>query len=248
MALTVNGEGVTLAEYQASLKQLEDAATQLGKDQSPDDQKQMVIDDLTNEALLAQAAEKDGLQANDALIESRYQKMTADLEKSGGLQDWLDQMGYTESSLRTALRRSILAAEERDKILDSIGDTADQVKGRQLLFQTEETANNVLNKLNNGADFSTLAFQYDPLTGGDLGWFPRGYLTIPAVEEAAFSLEKGQYSQILDTEIGYIIIKVEDRDSQHPLSAEARLVLQQKALQDWLAAQKAASDIQVLAP
>ncbi len=44
-------------------------------------------------------------------------------------------------------------------------------------------------QLQAGADFATLAYRYDPLTGGDLGWFPRGVLTQPAVEEAAFSLQ-----------------------------------------------------------
>jgi peptidyl-prolyl cis-trans isomerase C len=248
MALTVNGEGVPLAEYQASLQQLQSAETQLGTSHTADEQRQMVLDDLTNEALLAQGAEKDGMQLDDATIQSRYDEFTATISASGTLSDWMNQMGYTESSLKTALQRSILAAWERDKLIAAVGDTADQVEARQILFQTQETAQSVLNQLNNGVDFATLAYNYDPLTGGDLGWFPRGYLTIPAVEDAAFSLDKGQYSQILDTDIGYIIVMVEDRDSQHPLSTDAKLTLQQKALDDWLAAQRQSSQVQVLLP
>ena len=248
LALTVNGEGVPLAEYQASLQQLQSADAELDAGHTADEQRQMVLDDLINEALLAQGADKDGMQVDDAAIESQYEQLMASLNDAGGLADWMSQMGYTDSSLRSALQRSIQAAWERDQIINNVPDTADQVEARQMLFQTQETADSVLNQLDNGADFSTLAYQYDPLTGGDLGWFPRGYLTVQAVEDAAFSLEKGQYSQIIDTDIGHIIIMVEDKDSQHPLSTDARLALQKKALQDWLASQREASDIQVLLP
>ena len=70
-----------------------------------------------------------------------------------------------------------------------------------------------------GADFTELAYEYDPLTGGDLGWFPAGYLLQPDVETAAFSLQPGQYSGIIQTSYGYHIVYVIERDSNHPLSA-----------------------------
>ncbi len=248
LALTVNGEGIPLAEYQASLQQLQSAETELGTSHTADEQRQMVLDDLTDEALLAQGAEKDGMKADDSSIQSQYEQLTSSLNASGGLTDWMSKMGYDDNSLHSALQRSIQAAWERDKIIKGVPETADQVEARQMLFQTQDTANSILSKLDNGSDFTTLAFQYDPLTGGDLGWFPRGYLTVQAVEDAAFSLEKGQHSQIIATDLGYVILLVEDKDSQHPLSADARLALQKKALQDWLTTQQQAADIKVLLP
>jgi peptidyl-prolyl cis-trans isomerase C len=76
---------------------------------------------------------------------------------------------------------------------------------------------------------------------------PRGYLLEPDLEEAAFSLEPGQYSDVIATEVGYHILLVLERDPQHPLSPDAYLVMQEKALQDWLAQKRAESEI-VLAP
>jgi peptidyl-prolyl cis-trans isomerase C len=112
----------------------------------------------------------------------------------------------------------------------------------------ESTANSIHTKLDNGKDFATLAKQYDPVTGGELGWFPRGFLTQPEVDEAAFALQPGQYSAVVHSAIGYHIIQVIERDPNHPLSPEARRAMQQKALQDWLQQQRSASQIEVLLP
>jgi peptidyl-prolyl cis-trans isomerase C len=69
----------------------------------------------------------------------------------------------------------------------------------------------------------------------------------PELEEAAFSLEPGQYSAVIATEVGYHILFVVERDAQHLLSPDAYLVMQENALGDWLAQKRAESEI-VLAP
>ena len=111
----------------------------------------------------------------------------------------------------------------------------------------EDAARQVAEQLDAGARFADLAVLYDPNTGGELGWFPRGYLLEPELEEAAFSLEPGQFSDVIQTEVGYHILLVVERDPQHQLSPDAYLVMQENALQSWLAQKRAESDI-VLAP
>jgi parvulin-like peptidyl-prolyl isomerase len=111
------------------------------------------------------------------------------------------------------------------------------------LLYNADTAQAVWSQLQAGADFDTLAAKYDPLTQGELGWSPQGYLLDPAVDAAAFSLQPGQYSQVIQTDAGYHIILVVARDPAHPLSPDARLALQIKALEDWLVQQRAQSAI-----
>jgi parvulin-like peptidyl-prolyl isomerase len=139
----------------------------------------------------------------------------------------------------------MLAADQRNRILESLPETVEQVELRQVFAYTAEGAEDALVSLNSGREFEEVAFIYDNVTGGYLGWVPRGYLLIPALEDAAFSLEEGAYSEIIESEIGYHIVKVLDRE-ERPLTTDARLVLQRQAVHDWLAEQREMSTIGVL--
>ena len=102
--------------------------------------------------------------------------------------------------------------------------------------------------LQSGADFMEQAKKYDPITGGDLGWFPRGYLDEPALEEAAFALQPGQYSQVIETDIGYHILYMVERDANHTLQPDARTALQRNSLQEWVSERRNQSEIQIFIP
>ena len=81
--------------------------------------------------------------------------------------------------------------------------------------EAREKITGLLTKVKGGARFADLAkaFSQDPGSasqGGDLGWFQKGIM-IKAFEEAAFSLNKGDVSGVVETEFGFHIIKVEDK-------------------------------------
>lgn len=247
-ALTVNGISVTLEEYQQELQRLQQAQSKLGITSTPEEQKKKVIDSFTDQLLMVQGAQQSGFTVDDATLQARIDKLAADIGGMDKLTTWETENAYTDSTFRDAMRRSIAVAWQRDQIANSVPETADQVHARQILVQTEDTANLILSKTQNGADFATLALQYDPTTGGDLGWFPKGYLTQPEVEEAAFSLQAGQTSGIIKSNIGYHIIFVIERDAAHPLSTDARRALQEAKITEWLEASRAASTIVVNVP
>ncbi|NFV79814.1 peptidylprolyl isomerase [Magnetospirillum aberrantis] len=62
----------------------------------------------------------------------------------------------------------------------------------------------------NGADFAELARQNSDCPsgeeGGDLGKFPRGAM-VPEFDQAAFALEPGQVSDVIETAFGYHLIQ-----------------------------------------
>lgn len=249
LALKVNGEGVPLAEFQAEMVQIQSAAQALGQNMTPEEQRKRVLDELVDEALMANAARAGGFQVDDAALQAEEDRVSGQLGGAAALQDWQTRMGYTPESFRAALRRSLEAAWQRDQILASVPAAAEQVHARQILVLTEAAAKQVQQRLQQaGANFATLAFGYDLSTGGDLGWFPRGFLTQPAVEEAAFALQPGETSGIIQTEYGYHIIQVIAREDNRPLTPEARQVLGEKALQRWLDEQRQKAQIEELAP
>ena len=243
LAININGVGITLDEYQQELLRLQDAQTALGTTSTPDEQKQKVVDDFTDQLLLAQGAAQAGFTVDDATLQQRLDQLAAKMGGQDQLTAWETTNHYTDATFKDALRRSIAVAWQRDQIINSVPTTADQVHARQILVQTQETANELLAQLKAGADFATLALTYDPVTGGDLGWFPQGYLTQPEVEAAAFALQPGQFSDVIKSAIGYHIIYVIERDPQHQLTPDARRVLQEKKLTEWLDAAKAASQV-----
>ena len=73
-------------------------------------------------------------------------------------------------------------------------------------------------------------------------------LTQPEVEEAAFALQVGETSGVIKSSLGYHILNIIDRNQNQPLSTEARLMLQQLALDDWIEAARAKSTIEILVP
>jgi parvulin-like peptidyl-prolyl isomerase len=243
----VNGEYITLVEFRAELQRFKTAQQGLGKTVSEEDANKIVLEDLISQVLLAQGARQAGFNLTEAGLQSRIEALANQLGGAEALSRWQSDHGYDEASFRAALKRAVEAAWMRDKIIADVPNTAEQVHVRQILTYNADDANKALEQLKGGADFDELAASYDPYTGGELGWLPRGYLLDKTADEAVFALQAGEYSQVIATEAGYHIFKVIERQPNHPLSPDALLTLQEKALKDWLAKQRAQSDI-ILAP
>ena len=248
LAVRITGNGgsthITLEEYQSELARYQAAHG----DQASDQDRQIVLTDLTDEALLAQGAAAQGYVLDAGEVQARIDQLAKERGGQQALLDWMAANGYDEQSFRHSLEISMAAAWMRDQITSAVPEAAEQIHARQILLYNADQANEVLAQLQAGGDFAKLAANYDPVTEGELGWFPRGYLTDVNIENAAFKLEPGQYSQVIEDSTGFHIIQVIERDPQRPLSPQARQTLQVKALQDWLNTQRSQSNIQILLP
>ena len=246
-AATVNGEVIPLNDYQGDLSRYQAAQGQQN-DGGGTDASQVVLDDLIAQVLLSQGAREGGFVLDDHILQSRLDELESQAGGEDAFSKWLSENSYTMESFKRSLRRSIEAAWMRDQILAAMPDSAEQVHARQILVFNRDQADQLYAQLEAGTDFATLAATIDPATLGDLGWFPRGYLTMPKVEQAAFELQPGEYSQVIETEIGYHIVQVIERDPNRPLDPDARLVLESRALENWLEKRKAESEITILLP
>lgn len=233
LAARVNGEAITLVEFEAEVTRYI-SAQEAGESIDEDAARAIVLQDLVNQVLLSQGARELGFAADELLIQERLQRI---IDNAGGerqFERWLEQNLYTVESFKEALARSIEAAWMRDRIIAETPVRAEQVHARQILLYTPEDAAQVLADLRTGTEFATLAAVYDPVTGGDLGWFPRGYLTDPELEEAAFSLQPGEYTKVIETAVGYHILQVIERDPARLLDPEALMIWQEQDLQNWI--------------
>ncbi len=143
----------------------------------------------------------------------------------------------------------------------------DQVRARHILISTQglesqdavaearSRAEDLLEELEQGADFAALAEEHSEgpsaPRGGDLGLFGRGQMVAP-FEEAAFSLDEGEVSEIVETQFGFHIIQVTEKVAGGPVPFEDvrgdidQYLLQQKqgeAVQDYVDALREEAEI-----
>ena len=85
-----------------------------------------------------------------------------------------------------------------------------KVKASHILVKKHSEAVRILEEIKKGADFAELAKKYSMCPsgkkGGNLGFFQRGQM-VKEFEQTAFSLRKGELSEVVKTQFGYHIIK-----------------------------------------
>jgi peptidyl-prolyl cis-trans isomerase D len=116
--------------------------------------------------------------------------------------------------------------------------------------EAQRRAEDLLKQIKAGTKFEDLARKYseDPGSakeGGSLGWIDKGR-TVPEFEKAAFSLPKGQISDLVKSTYGFHIIRVDDRHDAHmktieEVQGEIEPILKQQKAQE--IAQKEAADL-----
>jgi peptidyl-prolyl cis-trans isomerase D len=116
--------------------------------------------------------------------------------------------------------------------------------------EAQRRAEDLLKQLKGGAKFEDLAKKYseDPGSakeGGSLGWIGKGR-TVPEFEKVAFSLPKGQISDLVKSSYGFHIIRVDDRQDAKmktldEVTGEIEPILKQQKAQQM--AQKQAEDL-----
>lgn len=172
--------------------------------------------------------------ASEALSLAEYREILTNEQRVRQI----EQLFY-QSRLRDAPPVAVTEDELLERFQEARGQLEQRPKLmtiRQVVIQPTATeaaidsarvrAEALLERITGGEDFAELAreFSNDPGTaalGGDLGWFRRGRM-VREFEEAAFSLLDGQVSDVVQTDFGFHIIRVErmrpgERNARHIL-------------------------------
>jgi peptidyl-prolyl cis-trans isomerase C len=246
LAAMVNGQPILLADYQQLLAEYEAALVSRGFDLDTEEGKQMlaqagrqVLDVMIEQVIIEQAAAREQVTVTDDELDAIIQR---DIEEGGGADkfaSWLQANGWTEEDYRKRLRSQLLTSKMIERVTSSVPTTAEQVHARHILVATEAEAQSILEQLLAGADFAALAQQHSldeatKINGGDLGFFPRGMLFTPEIEEVAFSLQPGQISGVITSQFGYHIVQVLERVPDRPLSEDALGALRDRIFRQWV--------------
>lgn len=161
------------------------------------------LDRLILKRLLLREAKKEGIEKT-----KEFQEKLKDIKDSLLIETLLGKKMRSDVKISDEEAR---AYYEKNKEAFKRGV---EINTRHILLKTEEEAREIQKRLLAGEDFVELAKKYsvDPnakITGGELGFHPKGTL-LPEYEEAAFKLKRvGEVSGIVRTPLGFHIIRLE---------------------------------------
>jgi len=237
--------------------------------------------------LLAEQAEDRGIQVTAAEIDERFaadlagfladvgmseDDLLAEIEAQGMDYDSFIESakGNTEIQLRTERLRDEVVGEVSltDEAVESYFEThraayevPEQVRASHILVTDEAMIQTVSRRLEAGEAFAVVAEELseDPGSapaGGDLGWFGRGSM-VAEFEEAAFALEIGEMSDVVETQYGYHIILMTDyQEGESPTLDEVADQVRSDAaneqrdaqFQTWFSGLEESADVEILLP
>lgn len=196
---------------------------------TPGSFRENIIDMFVNRELVLLAAQDKGMSIDSATIDEYVDQMKSNYSDDAAWQTALQNAGLTEEEYRENIEYALLNKQLSASFAVSDDPTDEQVfavaqdnlkyfekakRSSHILFDAsdEETAKEVLEKINNGTlDFADAASQYSKDTssavnGGDVGW---DLLTsfVSEYQTALDGLELGQVSELVESQFGYHIIK-----------------------------------------
>jgi parvulin-like peptidyl-prolyl isomerase len=242
----VNGRSIYLADYDRALAQYEADLRAQGIDPESDEGKEdlayartWILDAMIEQTLTELAAAEAGIVVTDEEVDAYLADLVAEYGGEEAFLNKLAEMGDTFETAWQQARSGLIGMAMMELISESVPVVAEHVHARHILVDTETEAQSLLNQLTAGADFLALAQAHSQdtstrETGGDLGFFPRGILVAPEVEDVAFSLEADEISEVVASALGYHIVQVIGVDPAREVSPENLRLLQDLAVQKWI--------------
>lgn len=239
----VNEEGIRLSDYEDEIQRYNAALVQMEKEPGDEEIENIVLKSMIDTVLLAQAARENGYILDEGSFESRISTLIIDAGGESQFQQWLEKNFYSQESFQRLYHLDLEAVWMRDKILGEVPLREEQIRARQIFVSSRTLAEDIYRQLGNGIEFDYYAWGYDQLSGGELGWFPRGYLILPQIEEAVFNLQPGEYTEVIESIYGFHIVEVMDRELDRQLTQDVLIQKQKIALSNWLNTQRDKSSI-----
>ncbi len=236
----VNGDTISQDEFDKNFEMYKKAyESQFGPDIMKKDAgndktfeeviKENILEKLITEKLITESAKEKNITVTDEEFNEQLKNYEEILGGEEKYKEFLKQNNLTEEYFKDSIKKEMIidkykndyvnglkiSEEEAKKHFEENKDAYVKIRASHILVKTEEEAKKVLEKIQKGEDFHALAAtesidNMSAVQGGDLGFFARGQM-VPEFEEAAFSLKPGEVSEIVQTDYGYHIIKVEDR-------------------------------------
>lgn len=245
------------AEFEAEQEALEDA--EADDNGETDDAESNDVESTDDEASDDEEAEADVDDA-DADVEPTPEpeptpaeaeiRETAEANQGDHQEFLLDRAGIShEDFVEMFLLPDIARAKIQDHLAEDVATREEQVEASHILVATQDAAQVLYEQLTeDGADFAELAEAQSTDTqtapnGGELGWFPRGVM-VDEFDEVVFDLEVEEISEPFQSDFGWHVVLVTDRDDDRPIELQLLQQRRSQAFTDWLEERREAADIE----
>lgn len=157
----------------------------------------VLVKELIDMEILAQLAESEGLNHRPDIAARLILQYTQTLAN-----EWIAEQFEQVSNDTEVLR------EHYDAFVDGL--PADEYRGSHILVETRELAESLIDEIDAGADFLSLAGQHSLDTSAHLGWLDDN-TGVPEVTEALAALEPGEVtSEPVGTDFGYHVLRLDE--------------------------------------
>ncbi|MBP1750441.1 MAG: peptidylprolyl cis-trans isomerase lipoprotein, PpiC-type, partial [Deltaproteobacteria bacterium] len=222
--VTLNEDKITMSEFN---KELDKIPMNMKMMVASESGKKTFLDRLIIKKLLLKEAEKANVEQD-----KDFQNRLAEIKEQLIIESLLKKKLTAGANITDeSLQKYYEANKEKFR-------KEREINTRHILLKSEDEAKQVKEKLASGEDFSQVAKSYsiDPnakVTGGEVGFHPKGTL-LPEYEAAAFKLTKvGQTTPITKTQFGYHIIRLEGiKPPQYVPFAEVKEFIKQQLIQE----------------
>ena len=256
LAAMVNGQTITKDAYNKQIELARLALESQGYDLSSGEGAEMfatvrrqMLEDMISLIVIEQAAATQGITVTQQTVDEAVDKS---IEENGGrasFEEWLKQTDQMEDDYRNMIRAQLLTLEVGEAQAGNLPAKAPQAHVRHILVESEDTAQDMLSKLQDGGDFAALAKDnsIDQVTkdqGGDLGWLPRQMLP-DDIDKVVFASEVGLIPEVVPDSFGtFHVMEVMEKEPQRELTEEQTNALKAKAFQTWLTKQRQGAQIE----
>lgn len=190
--------------------------------------REKLLDMLVDERLQLNKAKELGITVTDEEVNSNIENTKKYFDTEEKFNEYLKGQGMDLEYFKQSVRKELIKSKLNEKLTANVTVTDDEVKvyydthqnefmkvkASHVLLDTKEEAEKILARAKAGEDFAELAKQYskDPSAkenSGNLDYFGHGDMVEP-FEKAAFALKPGEISDVVQTDFGFHVIKVED--------------------------------------
>jgi hypothetical protein len=201
-----------------------------------------ILNKMIEDRIIEREAKKRGVVLNSEIISQEVDRKMKEYGSENYLKENISKLyGWTIQDFENYIVKPDMY---RDKLAENIKKNDPEYK------KAKEKITKAKTELKSGSAFGDVVKKYSEgesaKNSGSLGWF-RADQMLPEISQAAFSLEKGKISDIIESAVGYHLIKVEDKKEENGenMLKISQIFVRVSPISEWLANQEKNTKISV---